>query len=104
MAPPSSFAMPFGHPRAKGKKFFSLNFPNSCDYAGANVLPRSPCSLNIEHLCDNFVHKLVSETRKCHQLQGDFVPLTPGPHWWLRPKPPLHNLVPYLKVWIRPCI
>src|SRR6218665_921380 len=30
--------------------------------------------LNFPNLCDNFVKKLVSEIRKCHQLQGDFVP------------------------------
>ena len=30
-------------------------------YAGADVLPRSPCILNFQNLCDNFVKKLVSE-------------------------------------------
>src|SRR6218665_2291126 len=45
-------------------------------FAGADVLPSTPCSLNIPNLCDTFVKKLVSETRKCLQLHGDFVPLT----------------------------
>ena len=64
-------------------------------YAGADVLPRSSCSLHIPNLCDNFVKKLVSEIRKCCQLQGDFVHLTPltrgfdpGPQCGLRPTLP----------------
>src|SRR6218665_548534 len=55
-------------------------------------LRRSPCSINFPNLCDNFVKKLVSEIRKCHQLQGDFVPLTSGqglcPWTPLGPPPP----------------
>src|SRR6218665_2159697 len=47
-------------------------------YARICMLFRSPCSLNFPHLCDNFVKILVSEIRKCHQLQRDFVPLTPN--------------------------
>jgi len=43
---------------------------------GADVLPRSPCSPNIPNLCDSFVKKLVSEIRKCRQLQRDEVSLT----------------------------
>src|SRR6218665_3047487 len=48
---------------------------------------RSPCSLNFPNLCDNFVKILVSEIRKCHQLQGDFVPLTPNHKWASAPNP-----------------
>jgi len=40
-------------------------------------------SLNFPNLCDNFVRKLVSEIRKCHQLQGDFFPLTLWPFYML---------------------
>ena len=43
---------------------------------GAVVLPRSLCSLNIPNLCDKFVKKVVSEIRKCRQLQRYEVPLT----------------------------
>jgi len=32
-------------------------------------------SLNILNLCDNFVKKVVSEIRKCRQLQKEKVPL-----------------------------
>jgi len=46
-------------------------------YSGAGVFLRKPYSLNFPNLCDNFVQKLVSEIRKCRQLQRDFVPLTP---------------------------
>jgi len=52
-------------------------------------------------LCDNFVKKVISEIRKCRQLQGDFVPLTPlpgalplDPIGGFAPKPPLCNLAP----------
>src|SRR6218665_2629491 len=31
---------------------------------------------SITNFCDYFVKKVVSEIRKCSQLQGDFVPLT----------------------------
>src|SRR6218665_3717459 len=51
---------------------------DSSNYLLIDMLIRSPCSLNFSNLCDNFVNKLlVSEIRKCRQLQGDFVPLTP---------------------------
>src|SRR6218665_1949077 len=56
------------------------------------TLFRSPCSLNFPHLCDNFVKILVSEIRKCHQLLGDFVPLTPNQE--LCPWTPLGPLPP----------
>src|SRR6218665_2814065 len=53
--------------------------------------------INIPNLCENLLKKAVSEKRKC-QFQGHEVPLTrgfaPGPHWGLRPKPPLCNLPP----------
>ena len=44
-------------------------------YSDADVLPRSPCSLNLPDLCDNFVKKLVSEIKKCRQRQ---LPLDPS--------------------------
>src|SRR6218665_1585356 len=34
-------------------------------------------SLNVPNFGDYFVEKVVSEIRKCRQLQEDFVPLTP---------------------------
>jgi len=34
-------------------------------------------SLNFQNLCDNVVKKLVSEKRKCHQLQRDFTDEVP---------------------------
>ena len=49
--PPSSFAVDSGPPTGKGK-IFSPNFPNFCDY---------------------FVKKVVSEIRKCRQLQRDIL-------------------------------
>src|SRR6218665_1969096 len=61
-------------------------------YARIHTLLCSPCSLNFSNLCDNFVKKLVSEIRKCLQLQWDFVPLTPDqglcPWTPLGPPPP----------------
>ena len=51
-------------------------------YASTDVLPPSPRSLNIPNVCDNSVKKLVSEIRKCYQLQRDFVLLTPN-HYML---------------------
>jgi len=53
-------------------------------YAGANVLSRSPCSLNFSNLCDNFVEKLISELRKCRQLTSDQV-VSPCTQWGLAP-------------------
>src|SRR6218665_2273478 len=47
-------------------------------YARICTLFRSPCSLNFPYLCDIFLKILVPETIKCHQLQGDFVPLVRG--------------------------
>src|SRR6218665_3908471 len=41
-----------------------------------DTLLRSPCSLNFPNLCNNCVKILVFKIRKCHQLQGGFVPLT----------------------------
>src|SRR6218665_764742 len=61
-------------------------------YAGADVLPRSLCSLNILNLGDNFVKKVVSEIRKCRQLKGGFVPL--DLIGGSAPKPSLCNLAP----------
>ena len=56
--------------------------------------------------CHNFLKKLVSDIRRCHQLQRDLVSLT----LWQRdlpldligvsaPRPPWHNLGPKLKLW-----
>src|SRR6218665_972616 len=45
-------------------------------YDCSDTIPCSPCSLNCPNFCDNFVKKLVSEIRKCRQLQRDFVLLT----------------------------
>jgi len=50
---------------------------------GLGVLKRrKKISLNFPNFCDYFVKKVVSEIRKCHQLRGDFVPLTPD-HYML---------------------
>src|SRR6218665_1808849 len=57
--------------------------------AHIDTLFRSPCSLNFPNLCDNIVKILVSEIRKCHQLQ---VPLTPDQ--MLCPWTPLGHLPP----------
>src|SRR6218665_191304 len=35
-------------------------------------------SLNFRNLCKKLVKKLISEIRKCPQLQSDFVPLLPA--------------------------
>src|SRR6218665_2254466 len=56
-------------------------------YARIETLSGTPCSLNFPNLCDNFVKTLVSEIRKCHQLQREFLPPTPNPGWAPAPKP-----------------
>src|SRR6218665_1835217 len=60
-------------------------------YARIDTLLRSPCSLNFPNLSDNFVKILVSKIRKCHQLQGGFVPLTPD-----------QGLCPWTPLWLQP--
>src|SRR6218665_2864407 len=42
-------------------------------YARIDTFSRSSCSLNFPNLCDTFVRKLVSQIRKCRQLQRVFV-------------------------------
>ena len=52
--------------------------------------------INIPNLCDNFIKKVVSEIRKCRQLQGEPLPgaLPLNPIGGSAPKPPLCNLAP----------
>src|SRR6218665_2715156 len=107
--PPIQFCHGLWPTSSEGKQFCSPKFPNFCDYFVKKVVseirkcrqlqgnevplklrPSDPltiivwyrhaptllCSLNIINLCNNFVKKLVSEIRKCRQLQRDKVPLS----------------------------
>jgi len=68
--------------------------------ADADMLTRSPCSLNIQNLYDNMNKKLVSEIRKCLRPSD---PLTRGfpqdPSEGSAPNP--QKFAPFLKLWIR---
>ena len=44
----------------------------------SSLITRSTCSPNIPYLYANFVKKLVSEIRKCRQLQGTSLKLKQG--------------------------
>src|SRR6218665_3904086 len=57
----------------------SAHGPNPPSILARDFGPKNCCSLNFHNLCDNFAKKLVSEIRKCCQLQGAKFAWPPSP-------------------------